>query len=205
MAREWKESPDREENDNELERKCNFEHALQFAVKAHQGQVRKGSSIPYIVHPIETALIAMTLSDDKDVIIAAMLHDVIEDTPYGAKEIEDAFGTRVARLVQSETENKRKDQDPSVTWKIRKQEFIDSLSHKTKEEKIIALADKLSNMRATYEGYRKNGENFWQRFHETRKSMHAWYYRSIAKKLQEFEDTDAWQELTALIEKVFHE
>lgn len=203
MTGEWNDSPDRDGKDHDLERKSNFERALQFAMTAHQGQVRKGSSIPYIVHPIETALIAMTLSDDQEVIIAAMLHDVIEDTPYGAKEIADAFGERVARLVQSESENKRKDQDASATWKIRKQEFIDSLSEKTKDEKIIALADKLSNMRATYEGYRKNGENFWQRFHETRKSMHAWYYRSIAKRLQEFEDTDAWQELMVLIEKVF--
>ena len=135
MTREWNDSAGREENDNDFECKCNFEHALQFAMTAHQGQVRKGSSIPYIVHPIETALIAMTLSEDKGVIIAAMLHDVIEDTPYGAEEIADAFGARVARLVQSESENKRKDQDPTATWKIRKQEFIDSLSHKTKEEK----------------------------------------------------------------------
>ena len=197
---EWQDSKDRGDN---KERQSMFERALEFAMKAHRGQVRKGSSVPYIVHPIETALIVMTLSDDQDVIIAALFHDVIEDTKYGAKEIEMAFGERVARLVQAESENKRRGEDKSATWKIRKQEFIDSLSDKPKEEKVIALADKLSNMRATYQGYRKIGEAFWVRFHEKRKGMHAWYYRSVADRLREFEHTDAWKELDGLISKVF--
>lgn len=184
-------------------RRDNFERALQFAMTAHKGQVRKGSSIPYIVHPIETALIAMTLTSDQDVIFAALFHDIIEDTPYGAEEIEEAFGSRVAKLVQAESENKRKGQRACDTWKIRKQEFIDSLDHKAKEEKIIALADKLSNMRATHQGYRKNGVEFWERFNEKRKEMHHWYYRTVADKLREFEDTDAWQELDRLIQEVF--
>ena len=185
------------------ERRDNFERALQFAMTAHKGQVRKGSSIPYIVHPIETALIAMTLTSDEDVIFAALFHDVIEDTPYSAKDIEEAFGSHVAQLVQAESENKRKGQKACDTWKIRKQEFIDSLGHKSREEKIIALADKLSNMRATYQGYRKNGDQFWQRFNEKRKEMHYWYYRTVADGLREFKDTDAWQELDRLIGKVF--
>lgn len=199
---EWQDSKDRGDN---KERQSKFERALEFAMKAHRGQVRKGSSVPYLVHPIETALIAMTLSDDQDVIVAALLHDVIEDTKYGAREIEMAFGARVASLVQGESENKRRGQDASLTWKIRKQEFIDSLANKPKDEKIIALADKLSNMRATYQGYRKNGEGFWNRFHEKRKEMHAWYYRSVAEGLREFANTDAWIELDGLVHKVFDE
>ncbi len=185
------------------ERKDNFERALEFAMRAHKGQVRKGSTVPYIVHPIETALIAMTLTRDQDIMIAALFHDIIEDTPYGAGDIEAAFGSRIARLVQSNSENKRKGQNASDTWKIRKQEFIDSLDQKTKEEKMIALADKLSNMRATYQGSRKHKEDFWLRFNEKRKEMHHWYYRTVAEKLREFEDTEAWIELDHLIRKVY--
>lgn len=188
-----------------VEKKNNYERALKFAMKAHNGQVRKGSSVPYIVHPIETSLIAMTLTEDPDVVIAALLHDVIEDTPLGAKEIEEEFGSYVAELVKEESENKRKEQRPSDTWKLRKQEFIDSLDEKSREAKLIALSDKLSNMRATYQGYRKNGEAFWDRFNEKRKEMHAWYSRSVAEKLKEFEDTDAWQELDHLIQVVFED
>ncbi len=185
------------------ERRSNFEQALEFAAKAHKGQVRKGSWSPYIVHPVETALIAMTLTDDQDVVVAALLHDIIEDTPYSAKDIEESFGSRVAKLVQEESENKRIGQKPSETWKIRKEEFIKSLDHKDRDAKIIALADKLSNMRATYQGNRKNGIEFWQRFNEKRKEMHAWYYRAVADKLKELEDTDAWREFDHLIVEVF--
>ena len=185
------------------QRRDKLERALEFAMRAHKGQVRKGSSVPYIVHPIETALIAMTLTRDQDIIIASLFHDIIEDTRYSAKDIEDGFGSRVAHLVQMESENKRKGQDASETWKIRKQEFIDGLDRKSRDEKIIALADKLSNMRATRQGYLKNDEKFWERFHQKDKSMHGWYYRTVADKLREFEDTEAWKELDRLILEVF--
>lgn len=188
---------------DDIECGSDIERALEFALEAHKGQVRKGSTTPYIVHPMETALIAMTLTKDQDIIIAALLHDTIEDTDCSAKEIEDAFGSRVLRLVQAESENKRRGQDASETWKIRKQEFIDSMDHQGRDEKIIVLADKLSNMRATYQGFRKNGTEFWQRFNEKNKEMHHWYYRAVADKLREFADTDAWKELDRLIVKVF--
>lgn len=188
---------------SKTQRRDQFERALEFAMRAHKGQVRKGSSLPYIVHPIETALIAMTLTRDQDIIIASLFHDIIEDTRYSAKDIEDRFGSRIAHLVQMESENKRKGQDASETWKLRKQEFIDGLDDKSKEEKIIALADKLSNMRATRQGYLKNDEKFWERFHQKDKNMHGWYYRTVADKLREFEDTDAWKELDRLIREVF--
>lgn len=188
---------------SKAQRRDRFERALEFAMRAHRGQVRKGSSVPYIVHPIETALIAMTLTRDQDIIIASLFHDVIEDTRYSAKDIEDRFGSRIAHLVQMESENKRRGQDASETWKVRKQEFIDGLDNKSKDEKIIALADKLSNMRATRQGYLKNDEKFWERFHQKDKNMHGWYYRTVANKLREFEDTDAWKELDRLIKEVF--
>lgn len=206
LAERGRIKPDPEELFSEDEASRNtFERALEFAMTAHKGQVRKGSSIPYIVHPIETALIAMTLTRDQDLIIAALLHDIIEDTRYSAEDIEDAFGARISQLVQHESEDKRIGQKPSDTWKIRKQEFIDSLDNKSMDVKIIALSDKLSNMRATYEGCCKHGDEFWQRFNEKRKDMHKWYYRTVADKLREFENTDAWQELDSLIKKVFGE
>ena len=181
-----------------------YEQALQFAVKAHEGQVRKGSSLPYIIHPIETSLIAMTLTEDKEVIAASLLHDVVEDTEYTAQDISERFGERVAALVLASSENKRKDQKASDTWRIRKQEFLDGLEEKSHEERVLALADKLSNMRATYQGYRKNGEAFWLRFNEKNKESHAWYNRGVVERLRsDFSETDAWKELDHLVESVF--
>ncbi len=58
-------------------------------------------------------------------------------------------------------------------------------------------------MRATRQGYLKNDEKFWERFHQKDKKMHGWYYRTVANKLREFEDTEAWKELDRLIREVF--
>ena len=73
--------------------------AVIFAAAAHDGQVRKGTDIPYIVHPMEAAAIAAGLTNDPEVIAAAVLHDVVEDTGTTKNELEAEFGSRVAELV----------------------------------------------------------------------------------------------------------
>ena len=65
--------------------------AVAFAAKAHRGQVRKGTSTPYIVHPMEAAAIVATITNDPAVIAAAVLHDVIEDTDYTADDVRRLF------------------------------------------------------------------------------------------------------------------
>ena len=72
--------------------------AALFAAKAHEGAVRKGSNIPYITHPMETAVIVSMMTDDKEVIAAALLHDVIEDAGVSEDELREQFGDRVAWL-----------------------------------------------------------------------------------------------------------
>ena len=83
-----------------------FDRAVVFATEAHSGQKRRGSNAPYIIHPLEVATIAATLSDDEDIMCAALLHDTVEDTEVTIEEIEENFGPHVRRLVASETENK---------------------------------------------------------------------------------------------------
>ena len=98
--------------------------AIVYAVKAHNGQVRKGTQVPYILHPLEAASIVGTLTTDEEVIAAAVLHDVVEDTAATTECIQEAFGERIAALVAAESENKREDLPAGSTWKIRKQETI---------------------------------------------------------------------------------
>ena len=94
--------------------------AIEFAVKAHSGQFRKGTDIPFIVHPMEVFAIAVRMTDDKDIWAAAILHDVVEDCEdVTIDQIRDRFGDRVADLVEAESEYK------SLTWKERKQHAID--------------------------------------------------------------------------------
>ena len=183
-----------------------FDKAIIFATKAHSGSFRKGTTTPYIVHPMEASAIVATMTDDKIILAAAVLHDVVEDTNYTINDIVKEFGEDVAHLVSAESEDKRDNLPSEATWKIRKQETLDHLKDKaTKEEKMITLGDKLSNIRAMYRDYLEIGDELWDRFNQKDKSEHAWYHKSIAELLSDLSDTSAYQEYVELVNKVFGE
>lgn len=180
-----------------------FERAVIYATKAHAGTKRKGGDLPYITHPLEAAAIAASITSDRELLAAAVLHDVVEDTPYTEADIRCEFGDRVASLVASESEDKREDLPPSETWKLRKRETLDALEKAGRDEKLIALADKLSNIRAMSRDFDAIGDKLWERFNQKNKSEHGWYYLGIAERMTEFKDTAAYKEYVALCKKVF--
>ena len=176
--------------------------AMIFAARAHDGMLRKGTNIPYIVHPAEVAAIAATLTNDPEILAAALLHDVMEDCGVSEEALAQQFGVRVAKLVKSETQERNG--DPRETWLVRKQGAIERIAMGNREVKIIALSDKLSNMRAIHRDYDRDGERLFDRFHQHDKALHAWYYRSCADLLkEELGDTLAWQELSEHVAYVF--
>ena len=182
------------------------EKALDFANRAHAGMVRKSSKLPYIMHPMEAAVIAASVTDDECVVAAALLHDVVEDAGVTLVELEREFGARVADLVASETEYKRAYLPARDTWMMRKQEAVDLLNHCDDiAVKQLYLGDKLSNLRSLYRGYQAEGDAFWQHFNQTDPEKHHWYYRSICNAIADLSDSMAWQELDCLIGKLFHE
>lgn len=174
-----------------------IQEAAAFAARAHAGAVRKGTGIPYIYHPMEVALIVAQITSDEELIAAAYLHDVLEDTDVTEAELEKAFGSRILSLVMSETEDK------SLSWKERKQATIDHLRTAGREEKILVLGDKLSNMRSTARDYMAEGETVWHRFNEKRRESHQWYLKGILEQLTELQDTMAYRELKNLYEFVY--
>ena len=182
-----------------------IERAVRFAEKAHEGQLRKGTDLPYIVHPMEAMEIVKTLTDDGEVIAAAVLHDVIEDTAFGEDDIRREFGGRVAELVKAESENKRRELPENATWKIRKTETIKELQTASVEAKMICLGDKLANARAIVRDYEEIGEKLWERFNASPEEI-EWYYMSIVECLKDLADTDAWKELSGLMQnKAFNQ
>ena len=181
-----------------------LDHAIIFATKAHSGTTRKGTNVPYIVHPIEAAAIVSSMTDDEEVIAAAVLHDVIEDTEATREDLLARFGRRITDLVMDESEDKRRNFPAELTWKTRKQETITFLETRADTDaKMLALADKLANLRAIYRDQCIIGDKVWERFNEKDKNMHAWMYRSIAKALDELRDHPMWQEYNRLVEEVF--
>ena len=200
-------SEESKENENEggLMVENIINKAILFATEAHKGTVRKGSKLPYILHPLEAGVIVSSMTNDENVIAAAILHDVLEDTDVTYEELKKEFGV-VADYVSAESENKRKELPPEATWKIRKQETIEHLQRETRKEiKIIALADKLSNIRSMYQDYQEVGDKLWERFHEKRKEEQGGYYKSLVTAMQDMDCYLAWQEYKVLVEKVFGE
>ena len=178
--------------------------AIVFAVKAHDGMRRKKSESPYVLHPMEAAVIVGSMTDDQNVIAAAALHDVVEDAGITIDEIEEKFGKRVRELVESETEDKRADLPPADTWRIRKEESLAFLKSTNDDEVLMVwLGDKLANMRSIYRDWKVEGDAMWQRFNQKDVSQQAWYYRSIVDLTNRLSDTSAWLEYKTLTELVF--
>ncbi len=181
------------------------EKALIFATKAHDGQYRKGTDRPYILHPIETMAIAMAFSEDEDVLVAAVLHDTVEDTSVTLKRIEREFGFRVAELVASVTEDKKRNLPPEATWRARKFEMLFRLKKADRDTKIIWFADCLSNMREIKKDYDSCGDDIWDRFNQQNKDMHGWYYKEIVRILDDyyFEDDEWFRDFADMVYSVF--
>lgn len=183
-----------------------FDEAIKFAVDAHSGMTRKSCDSPYILHPLEVAAIAGTITNDLDVLAACVLHDTVEDTETHIEDIRGVFGERVAGLVLSETEDKRPNIPPDISWRIRKEESLEKLKNAVDTGvKIIWLADKLSNMRSFYNMWKKCGHSLWESFNQKEPMQQAWYYRSVDKLLCELEEYEAWREYHRLVETVFKE
>lgn len=171
--------------------------AAEFAAEAHRGAFRKGSRVPYIYHPMEVALIVSLMTKDEEVIAAAYLHDVLEDTCVTAEELKQRFGGRVCSLVEAETEDK------NLGWRERREATIRHLRKASTEVKMIALADKLSNIRTTARDYLVVGDEVWERFNVKEKDSHRWYFESLLEALRELEAAPAYQEMRRLYEFVF--
>ena len=181
-----------------------FETAIEFAVKAHAGQLRRQDNVPYILHPMEVAAIVGTMTGDEETLAAAVLHDTVEDTDTTAEQIEALFGPRVARLVASETEDKRPGTPPEESWRIRKEESLQELAGTDDIQiKILWMGDKLANMRGFHRLWKRYGIAFWEAFNQKDPAQQAWYYRTIDDLLSELRDTEAWQEYHTLVNRIF--
>lgn len=181
-----------------------FDEALIFACRKHSGQRRKLSETPYFLHPMEVATIVGTMTDDQNLIAAALLHDTVEDTDTTLEEIRENFGKRVSLLVMTETEDKRENLPPEATWRMRKEETLLILeSTKDIDVKKLWLGDKLSNIRSFCREYRKNGDAFWNKFNQKDPSQQEWYYRRIADALSELSGYDAYKEYIDCINELF--
>ena len=182
-----------------------LDKAIIFAIKAHSGTERRGKGFPYIVHPMEAMEIVSTMTADQELLAAAALHDTVEDTDVTVDLIRNEFGDRVADLVAAESDKVVEGVSEEDSWKSRKQAGIDLLAKAPRDVKMVALGDKLSNMRAIARDYEIIGDKIWNLFHAKEKSDHEWRYRSLLEAFRSLEGTSAFKEFEYLVNKVFGE
>lgn len=184
-----------------------LDRAIIFAVNAHHNTERRGKGFPYIVHPLEAVEIVATITPDQELLAAAALHDVIEDTDVTLDQLRAEFGDRIADLVHSESDQVNGElfngENEEETWHARKQAAIDRLAAAPHDAKIVAMGDKLSNMRAIARDYKLKGDALWSIFHVKDKASHEWHYRGLAASLAPLSNTFAYQEFIKLIDEVF--
>lgn len=180
-----------------------LDRAIIFAVRAHAGTERRGKGFPYIVHPMEAMEIVATMTSDQELLAAAALHDTVEDTGVTVEQLSAEFGPRVAHLVEEESDKFIEGVSEEDSWHDRKKAAIDRIAAASRDAKIVALGDKLSNMRAIARDYALIGDKLWSIFHAPDPSDHEWHYRGLADSLRELEGTPAFDEFQSLIDKVF--
>lgn len=158
-----------------------FVAALALAVEAHDGQLRKGTQIPYVSHPMAVASLALEFGADEDQAIAALLHDVLEDGgPDYAPRIQASFGARVLALVQACTDGVADRTGAKPPWAQRKQAYLAHLADAPDEVLLVSGADKLHNARAIVADLQQVGPAVFQRFKAGRDGT-LWYYQSLAQ------------------------
>lgn len=156
-----------------------FEDALHFATRLHAGQLRKGTSIPYIAHLLAVAGIVLDYGGTETEAIAALLHDAVEDQggPPTREEIRRRFGDAVVAIVDGCSDT---DETPKPPWRARKEAYLARLRSEPSSVRFVSAADKLHNVRDILAAYRSLGEALWGRFNGGRAGT-LWYYRALVE------------------------
>jgi (p)ppGpp synthase/HD superfamily hydrolase len=182
-----------------------FDRALLYATHVHGGQVRKGTSTPYVAHLLAVAATVLEYGGDEDLAIAALLHDSVEDQGGSARleDVRNRFGARVARIVAacSDSFADTAKGEAKTHWKERKESYIAHLETADEDVLRVSLADKVHNARAILRDLRKPeiGEAIWSRFSQPKEKT-LWYYRSLARRFQEQLPGQLSNELHEIIE-----
>lgn len=158
--------------------------AIYFAAEKHDKQYRKGTRVPYITHPMYVAFEIQKYTKNKQVIVATILHDVLEDCPgVSLSLLQKEFGKDVAKLVNEVSFLKNK---KYKNWKEKKQAYLEKIKHVSKDALIIIAVDKMHNMQAYFDALKKKDESALARDFNGIPADYRWYYEEIGNILTSF-------------------
>ena len=174
-----------------------FVEALGYAARIHARQLRKGKDRPYVGHLLSVASIVIEHGGDEVAVIAALLHDAVEDQGGlpRLREIRRKFGARVAAIVDGCTDSH---ETPKPPWRARKAGYISRIRNESAEIRLVSAADKLSNARELLADHRLEGDSVFERFHG-RKDGTLWYYRALVTEFRAAGSTPLVEELDRVV------
>lgn len=157
-----------------------FNRALVYASTKHREQARKSSDVPYVAHLLAVASTVLEAGADEDTAIAALLHDVVEDQGGSAllPEIKEQFGTKVCGIVEALSDSTTAKGERKADWRSRKEKYLASLAHHSREARLVSLADKLHNARSIVRDLKRHGTSAFDRF-EGKQEGTLWYYSRL--------------------------
>ena len=170
-----------------------FIKALGYAARLHARQIRKKTERPYIGHLLGVASTVIEYGGDEDMVIAALLHDAVEDQGGlpRLREIRKKFGKRVARIVDGCTDAYVV---PKPPWLERKRAYLNRIGNESEDARLVSAADKLSNVRETLHDLRTHGDAVFERF-AGKKEGTLWYYRALVEAFRKAGSNPLIQEL----------
>ncbi|MBU6323784.1 MAG: bifunctional (p)ppGpp synthetase/guanosine-3',5'-bis(diphosphate) 3'-pyrophosphohydrolase [Patescibacteria group bacterium] len=158
-----------------------IEKAMLLAMRAHEGQKRKEGDTPYIVHPVEVALILARHGFPEDVLAAALVHDTVEDTSVTLEDVRRELGDGIAKLVAPVTH------DDSLPWEEKKHAYLESVRNAPEDVKAISVADKIANAKSLIAAAGEQGAAVWRHFNRGRDKK-LWFEHAVLDMLRE-----SWQ------------
>ena len=160
-----------------LENPSLIEKAMRVAVRAHQGQTRKESDLPYISHPFMVAFKLSKYDFPDTVVAAALVHDVLEDTDVSTDVLREELGEEVLRIVTSVTN------DDSLSWDEKKMKYVETVRSASEAAKAVATADKVHNLESLIIAYQEKGVDIWKNFNRG-KEKKIWFEEEMLKMLK---------------------
>ena len=154
-----------------------YEQALRLAASGHREQERRGSRVPYVAHPFAVAAIVERAGGDEATVIAALLHDLVEDTAIPLEAIRHQFGDEVAATVLGCSEIKRDEAGRTRSWEDRKRDHLVALGSASASTRAVVLADKLHNLISIRIDLEAN-RPVWSEFHASRDRV-LWYFGAV--------------------------
>ena len=169
-------------NISQFQFSARYDAALAFAAQAHRGQLRKGTDIPYIAHPVHVSIILIRHGFGEELAIAGLLHDVDEDCDVPLAQVAALFGGEVARLVEAVSETKSAD-GVELPWEQRKAEKLAHLHAGGLDVAALKAADALHNARSIIADHQLVGAQVWGRF-KRGADQTAGYYRAVLEAVR---------------------